>query len=331
MQNSAQESETAMSNIDYDILKQQILSSNNFEECPKPPMIRLRDDDNYVFISYSHKDYKAVFCDLLEFHKAGVRFWYDSGLPAGKEWNKVVESKIGSEKCSGVIFFLSSSMFLSRSVLREVELATSAEGSSGGKCAKNYFCINLEGVQPSNILFNIIQSRSVDELRSLGLDTYQIAKLASSFKDEVTYIIKQSAESNSHIASTVEQLDLQFNVIEGSETDTQGAKKSSVSGNLSVGSGRLIKYLGKDKELTLPQDITRIESRAFGDCRDLRSVTLPEGIKYIGEFAFENCSSLSEINYNGSIKDFDAIEKDWTWDIGTAEYTVRCKDGIYKE
>ncbi len=200
-----------MSDINYELLKQQILSSNSFDECPKPPMTDYPKGANYVFISYSHKDYKAVYCDLLEFHKAGVRFWYDYGLPAGKDWNKVVEQKIKAKECSGVIFYLSSNLFLSRSVLREIEFTLGTEGNSGFS-NKDYFCINLAGVQPSVILFQIIQNHSIEELHSLGVDTTQLAKLSAAFTDEATYIPKQNAGSSLHIDSALSALDSQFRV-----------------------------------------------------------------------------------------------------------------------
>ncbi len=201
-----------MNDVNYELLKQQILASNSFDECPKPPMTDYPKGANYVFISYSHKDYKAVYCDLLEFHKAGVRFWYDYGLPAGKDWNKVVEQKIKAKECSGVIFYLSSNLFLSRSVLREVEFTLGSDSGSGSS-NKDYFCINLAGVQPSVILFQIIQNHSIDELKSLGVDTNQIGKLSSAFTDEATYIPKQNAGSDNHIKSSLEQISSQFNAI----------------------------------------------------------------------------------------------------------------------
>ncbi len=164
-----------------------------------------------MFVSYSHKDYKAVYCDLIEFQRAGVRYWYDRGLPAGKDWNKVVEEKIKSPLCSGVVFYLSRNLFLSRSVLREIEYTMGEH--QNGYTNKDYFCVNLAGVQPSIILIQIIQSYGQDELTMLGIDTNHISKIASAFKDEATYISKPREGYCDHIKTVVEQFTAQFDVV----------------------------------------------------------------------------------------------------------------------
>ncbi len=79
--------------IDYQARKAAILASSSIVELKRtqnmPPVPSCIDEENFVFISYSHMDYKAVYCDLLEFHKNGLRYWYDEGLPAGEDWDKI--------------------------------------------------------------------------------------------------------------------------------------------------------------------------------------------------------------------------------------------------
>ena len=80
---------------------------------------------NYVFISYSHKDYKDVFHDLAFFlynSETRLRFWYDEGLPAGTDWASAAKEKLLDPRCVGVIFYLSEPFLRSSSVMQEIEL-----------------------------------------------------------------------------------------------------------------------------------------------------------------------------------------------------------------
>ena len=60
----------------------------------------------------------------------------------------------------------------------------------------------------------------------------------------------------------------------------------------------LLGYLGGEKDIVIPEGVTRIAKYAFyGD--DIFSVTLPESLTEIGDYAFEYCYTLKEV-YNNS-------------------------------
>ena len=42
-----------------------------------------KEDDEYIFVSYSHKDADEVFPELLRFHEEGYNIWYDEGIFGG--------------------------------------------------------------------------------------------------------------------------------------------------------------------------------------------------------------------------------------------------------
>lgn len=97
------------------------------------------DGGNYVFVSYSHKDFKSVYNDLAFFYyntRKRVRFWYDEGLPAGDDWFEIAEKHLNDHRCVGVIFYLSENLLRSPAVLQEIELVK--------KMGKPYFTISLE-------------------------------------------------------------------------------------------------------------------------------------------------------------------------------------------
>jgi len=103
-----------------DYLKQ-LSATDDIDDCPKVPIPTIQQNQNYLFVSYSHKDYKAVYADLAHLYCANVRFWYDKGLHVGREWEQEVEEHIKNPNCCGIIFYISTNMFLSESVLKEIE------------------------------------------------------------------------------------------------------------------------------------------------------------------------------------------------------------------
>ena len=101
---------------------QVLQNAKNIDDCLKVPIPEMDNDQNYVFVSYSHDDYKEVYYDLAHLYCKGVRFWYDKGLSAGEDWEREVQEHIQSPYCCGVIFYLSTNMFLSGSILRKLSL-----------------------------------------------------------------------------------------------------------------------------------------------------------------------------------------------------------------
>ncbi|MBQ8409050.1 MAG: leucine-rich repeat protein [Clostridia bacterium] len=103
------------------------------------PAYDCKDDSNYVFISYSHRDYKTVYNDLAFFSyntRKKVRFWYDEGLPAGNDWFAEAEKRLSDPNCVGVIFYLSENLLRSTAVLKEIEFVK--------RLKKPYFTITLD-------------------------------------------------------------------------------------------------------------------------------------------------------------------------------------------
>ena len=49
------------------------------------------------------------------------------------------------------------------------------------------------------------------------------------------------------------------------------------------------------EHLSLPQELTGIESLAFYGCKSLKVVAIPMGVEIIGYSAFENCTNLKSI------------------------------------
>lgn len=59
----------------------------------------------------------------------------------------------------------------------------------------------------------------------------------------------------------------------------------------------------------------------------LKKITLPATITKIEYAAFYRCSALTEIVFEGTAEQWNAIQKADGWDLESGNYTVRCTDG----
>lgn len=66
-----------------------------------------------------------------------------------------------------------------------------------------------------------------------------------------------------------------------------------------------IGYSGSIEEIVIKFGTTRIESNAFADCYNLKSVIVPEGLMSIGTCAFRGCEELTTITLPDTMKDID--------------------------
>ena len=62
-------------------------------------------------------------------------------------------------------------------------------------------------------------------------------------------------------------------------------------------------YVGEDSQLTT------LKNGVFDECKALRNIELPSTLKVIGAYVFRDCDSLTDIWYDGTEEDWNAIEK----------------------
>ena len=94
-------------------------------------------------------------------------------------------------------------------------------------------------------------------------------------------------------------------------------------------------YVFKDcksiKSIDIPDSVTLIDHAAFWGCESLVTVTIPTSVTELPMAMFYKCTSLSTINFEGTIEEWNNVEKhydlNFSWDTSTGEYIIYCIDG----
>ena len=81
------------------------------------------------------------------------------------------------------------------------------------------------------------------------------------------------------------------------------------------------------KSIVIPKGVTSIGYEAFYYCTNLTSVTISDSVTSFAFEAFRGCSNLTTINYEGTMEQWNSIEKADSWDKFIDSYTVHCTDG----
>ncbi len=88
-------------------------------------------------------------------------------------------------------------------------------------------------------------------------------------------------------------------------TDNQSSADKSVADEqekiFEIKKGVLIKYLGVDDHVLVPDEVTAIGDGAFKNKKTIISITLPENITHIGHYAFSGCKKLTSIEIPESV------------------------------
>lgn len=93
----------------------------------------------------------------------------------------------------------------------------------------------------------------------------------------------------------------------------------SNNSDFQIEDGVLIRYTGKDKDVVIPDSVTKIGDRAFKDCTSLTSITIPNRVTWIGKYVFYGCQNIKIAvsdekyfvvgSYEGTGKDIIAARK----------------------
>ena len=71
----------------------------------------------------------------------------------------------------------------------------------------------------------------------------------------------------------------------------------------------LVGYIGKERDLVIPEGITKIGNCAFYCCDSLASIVIPDSVTRIGFNAFYGCEGLTDVYYTGTEEQWKAISQ----------------------
>lgn len=174
--------------------KNKVIKSNTFEECKD--VVCCSQGTPYAIVSYSRRNYKSVFCDILELQDHGVNIVFDDKLVkmdggSGDTWIKRYESLLKEAKI--VICYLSKDYLKSPSVMQELDLIR--------KYNKKFIAIDLTGkLLASKIIASIINDGGSFSSENLNLIT-------SLFTDDGLVFEKPPVDdSPAHIGGVISRL-----------------------------------------------------------------------------------------------------------------------------
>lgn len=82
-----------------------------------------------------------------------------------------------------------------------------------------------------------------------------------------------------------------------------------------------------EKEFILPEGITDIGPCTFAYNNHLESITIPNSVKLIYMNVFSESPNIKNINYNGTVQEWQAIEKYKHWRMDSSDFVINCTDG----
>lgn len=81
------------------------------------------------------------------------------------------------------------------------------------------------------------------------------------------------------------------------------------------------------ESITIPNSVTSLSIGTFSFCTSLTSVTIPNSVTSIDD-AFYYCTSLININYEGTMVQWNAISLNRNWNYQVPATEVICSDGV---
>lgn len=299
---------TSFSKERLNTIRREVLFDNELVEIPS---ILLPDvfESSYYFVSYSHKDFRDVYSDIITLEEGGLNVWYDRGIPAGKNWKDIANDYMFPSECRGVIFYLSESSILSDAVIDEIRYAK--------KLNKRVIVIMLpftheyihNGEITKGKYYSAFQMGKILQENHLDISDDKLNELSSLIPDEELYL-PYNMTSSMKIEKIVKSApDIPpFECVEV-ESDFISYKKKGLIVT------KLNNYkISKIDDTILPlnnETIGRIRF-ATGVCANaqlLESIEIPSSYGVdIGNFSFYGCMSLSNINigkfYHGVIGEY---------------------------
>lgn len=166
-------------------------------------------------------------------------------------------------------------------------------------------------------------------------------------------VIPTPSGENRTLGTESHKMHTSIQIVESDDIATEGLTYSSVGGGYQCDGGTIsdskliIKSMIDGKKVThigdrafqgcselvsiyIPDSVSTIGNNSFRGCSGLIGVVFPNSITRIGDCSFYACTSLVNIAFNGTMAEWNAIEKVSfinEWNEGVPATKVVCTDG----
>lgn len=153
---------------------------------------------NFIFISYSHKDSEMVYNDLNKLYDRQLNYWYDKELSGGDKWDEKVKDIILSDACKGAILYISKPYLISEACESEIE--TLYQKQKDNPCFK----ITLVSLYKKSMLELIrdvfVDMKDYDSKELFNAFPYQrLRNIVDNISDKIIYYQPSSQNDNIYI------------------------------------------------------------------------------------------------------------------------------------
>ena len=278
--------------IDIKTKIQRINSSDSPKLIPTEFLPEVFNSD-YFFISYSHKDFKSVYTDLLYLQENKLNVWYDREMAAGSNWEKIAIKYLAPFECKGVIFYVSENALVSEAFIKEVEFAQNFKKPIITIILPFESDYQYEGKSVKGMTFSASKMISILKANNVEIPEFEEKKikLEEYFPDKVIYLPLSMDPSQK-----VEQIKLKIEEIPLLEFNYSPNQLNAEI--IKVNDPNLTELVQNDlKNENLKQ--LGVSMAVFSNCQFLKHVDFGNNnIFVIRQYAFSVCSQLKSISNN---------------------------------
>ncbi|MBQ3220536.1 MAG: leucine-rich repeat protein [Clostridia bacterium] len=285
--------------------------------------------ENYIFISYSHRDSERVIPLVKRLQEAGFRVWYDEGIEAGTEWPEFVATHLYNSAV--VLVFLSPNALASQNCTREIHFAIAER--------KEMLVVHLEELELSlgmKMQLGTLQAMfyykhpTADSFfeRLIQADILQCCKIPASQNPEPLPIEKPAPKKTEQATPAPKVETVQKDAPKPTKeivapkppippTNPTPSAGLSLSNSFTASSAEIRKgvsaQMGKCTEtsVVIPEKFTdgrpvyNIYTDGFANT-NIESVFLPKSVRKISQRAFAHCHQLKAVFLNEGLEEINA-------------------------
>ncbi|MBE5756910.1 MAG: leucine-rich repeat domain-containing protein [Clostridiales bacterium] len=289
----------------------EIIENNSFHSCTSLQKIVIPDGVEII------EDYAFAFCDLLKEVTIGSSV-KEIGYWAFAKCNRMLKEIT----IPNSVKIIGSGAFWECTALREISIGRGVKEISNDTF---YLCSSLSKIEvdENNRYYKDIDGNLYTK-DGKTLIKYAMGKTETAFTvpDGVEII-----ETNAFYKTTLKSVTISNSVKEIKENAFNESEIESLiigNGVEIIGHGAFIDCRNLES-VVIPDSVKTISNWAFGSCVSLESVVIGSGVTYIGN-SFIECSNLKDISYNGTLKEWESINRGGRWD-GVIATFVKCTDG----